>query len=106
MGMKIDIAGILKGAWNSIFVKDHIEKLSAARIAICRGCSMNSEHATKYLGYKSFRPDFHCTNCGCNLDMKTRCLSCECPLKKWLAVATEEEGQLIQTRLENEGESQ
>ena len=33
--------------------------------------------------YKTMRPDAHCANCGCTLSAKTKCLTCECPLKKW-----------------------
>jgi hypothetical protein len=46
------------------------------------------------------RPDEHCTNCGCTLAAKTRCLSCECPLKKWMAVVkTHEEEQQLRKEL-------
>jgi len=41
--------------------------------------------------------DEHCTDCGCPLDAKTKCLSCKCPKDKWLAVATEEEHEEIKS---------
>lgn len=100
--MKIDFKGILEGAWNSVFVKESIEKVAAERIAICRGCSKNSDHQKQYSGYKSFRPDFHCTVCGCDLHMKTRCMSCECPMHKWVAQASENDEQQIDDRLKSE----
>ena len=100
--MKVDIKGILEGAWNSVFIKGEIEKIAQERITICRGCSLNSEHQRKYNNYKTFRPDFHCTDCGCDLHMKTRCLSCECPKKKWLAHITQEEEFEINRKFEKE----
>jgi hypothetical protein len=103
--MKIDFKGILEGAWNSVFVKESIEKIANERDAICRGCSENSDHAKKYKGYKTFRPDFHCTVCLCDLHMKTRALSQACPKGKWLAQTDEESAYEIQQKLEKDGES-
>ena len=58
--------------------KAFIEHISNERIAICNSC----EHvSTKH---KTIRPDVHCIECGCTLSAKTKCLTCECPLKKWL----------------------
>ena len=59
--------------------KAFIEYTSQTRIAICEECD---KHSSKH---KSVRPDAHCTECGCTLSAKTKCLTCECPLKKWLA---------------------
>lgn len=70
---------------------------------ICRGCKYFSENRKKE-GYKTKRPDEHCTDCGCTLSAKTACLSCECPLegkeKKWQAVTTQEEYDGIKQSLE------
>jgi hypothetical protein len=58
--------------------KAFIEHVSNSRMAICNEC----EHvSTKH---KTIRPDVHCIECGCTLSAKTKCLTCECPLKKWL----------------------
>lgn len=67
--------------------KDFIEAVSAERMKICNDCSMIS---TKH---KTIRPDVHCTHCSCTLAAKTKCLTCECPLKKWLAINKEENEQ-------------
>jgi hypothetical protein len=99
--MKIDFKGLLEGAWNSVFVKDSIEKVHHERIEICRKCPFNSIIMKEENGYKSYRPDFHCTICGCNLDMKTRCMACECPTHKWEALVTEEQEKEIITKLDN-----
>lgn len=89
--MKIDFKGLMEGLKNSIFVKEEIEKLAKERTDICKGCSHNSDHQKQYNNYKTLRPDFHCTVCGCDLHMKTRCLACACPINKWLAQMTEDE---------------
>ena len=62
--------------------KAFIEHVSLERLAICQACD---EHSSNKKDYKSLRIDDHCTECGCMLSAKTKCLTCECPLKKWLA---------------------
>ena len=62
--------------------KAYIDDISLERLALCNECD---EHSANKKNYKSMRPDAHCTNCGCTLSAKTKCLTCECPLKKWLA---------------------
>lgn len=62
--------------------KDFIEHVSGERLTICNQCE---EHSSNKQNYKTLRLDAHCTNCGCTLSAKTKCLTCECPLKKWLA---------------------
>jgi hypothetical protein len=59
--------------------KAFIEDISLERLAICNECD---EHSSKH---SSIRPDAHCVECGCTLSAKTKCLTCECPLKKWSA---------------------
>jgi hypothetical protein len=58
-----------------------LEHVSSTRLATCNECE---EHSSNKKEYKSLRLDAHCTNCGCTLAAKTKCLTCECPLKKWL----------------------
>ena len=65
------------------------------RMEICEQCPHHSENAKKLNGYKTVRPDAHCTNCGCTLAAKTKCLSCECPLKRWEAILTDEQEEQI-----------
>lgn len=69
-------------------LKEQIKEAREARLAICNACELHSKNKK---GYKSSRPDEHCTECGCTLSAKTSCLSCECPLKKWIAVMTDEQ---------------
>lgn len=107
--MKIDIKGILEGINNSIFVKDSIEKIAEERISICRTCPYNSEVA-RANGDSIMRKDEHCLNCGCNLHLKTRALSAQCPLTPplWTSLASNEESQKILEVLEknNKDEAQ
>jgi hypothetical protein len=59
--------------------------VAAQRIAICDDCQFHSKR------HKTIRPDAHCTNCGCTLSAKTKCLSCACPINKWSSVMTREQ---------------
>jgi hypothetical protein len=61
--------------------KAFIEHVSVERMNICNACE---EHSSNKKDYKTIRLDVHCANCGCTLSAKTKCLTCECPLKKWL----------------------
>jgi len=51
-----------------------IETVAKERNIICMNCEYHSRF------HNTFRIDEHCTNCGCTLSAKTRCLSCKCPL--------------------------
>lgn len=101
--MKVDWKGLMEGAWNSMFVKQSVEKISQERTQICEGCSHNSDHQKKYNNYKTFRPDFHCTVCGCDLHMKTRSMSSECPMNKWQAHVSREQEYEINRKLDEDG---
>jgi len=102
--MKLSIKGILEGVWNSIFIKKEIEEIAEERTQICRECPMNSDHQKRFNKYKPLlhRTDFHCTVCGCDLHLKTRALSQECPLGKWKAHITQEEEFELTKKLEDE----
>lgn len=100
--MYINLKGILEGVWNSIVIKEAVEQTAKERINICKMCPMNSTEQKRLNNYKTFRPDFHCTVCGCDLHLKTRALSNDCPLGKWKAeISQEEEFELIK-KLEDE----
>jgi hypothetical protein len=75
-------------------LKELIEKTAQERINICLTCPRYSANAKKK-GYETIRPDIHCVECGCTLAAKTKCLSCECPLKKWEAHLTQEQEQQL-----------
>jgi hypothetical protein len=72
-------------------MKKLIHNVSEERLAICSVCPFHSKNHKTPL-----RPDNHCTDCGCNLEAKTSCLSCSCPQDEWEAVMSnpEEEDQL------------
>lgn len=89
----MQISKIVEGWRNHIIppeeLKEVIDNVSKERMEICNNC----EHvSTKH---KTLRLDVHCTNCGCTLAAKTKCLSCSCPLNKWKAVISEEQQKLI-----------
>lgn len=83
------IQQIVEGWKNVVFKKDDVEAVARLRMEICDACSYSSKNKPK--SEKTIRPDIHCTNCGCPLISKTRCMSCECPIGRWGAVKTEEE---------------
>jgi len=85
----INFSQIYEGWRNNIVppahLKDLIKTTGEERINICLNCPHHSRW------HKTARPDNHCTNCGCTLAAKTKCLSCSCPLDKWKAILTDEE---------------
>lgn len=67
-------------------MKNTIQQVSQERLSICDKCPFHSKfHKTP------LRPDAHCTDCGCNLEAKTACLSCSCPQDKWTAVVDDKQ---------------
>lgn len=98
--MNIDIAGIAQGVKNSIFIKEEIEKLSQYRLSICETCEHYSPNIKKR-GLQIFRRDKFCNDCQCNMFLKTRYVTAECPLggpksnyplekPKWLAISNDD----------------
>lgn len=85
----LNFSQIVEGWRNKLIPPAHLKELidatSEQRINICLSC----EHHSK--NHKTLRPDDHCTNCGCTLSAKTKCLSCSCPLKKWEAILSDEQ---------------
>jgi len=81
-------------------LKELINSTAEERINICLSCPHHSKN------HKSRRPDDHCTKCGCTLSAKTKCLSCSCPLEKWLATATGEEEEQLKKDLYGEESSE
>ena len=77
-------------------LRKQILEVSKERLVICRECEWHSSR------HSTLRPDEHCTDCGCLLRAKTKCLSCGCDQGKWDAVITEEEENFIN----NEGDEQ
>jgi uncharacterized paraquat-inducible protein A len=73
-------------------LKGLIKKTSEERMKICENCHYHSDNRKDY---SSIRLDKHCTNCGCTLSAKTKCLSCSCPINNWTAVLTQEQEEEI-----------
>jgi hypothetical protein len=83
------ISQIVEGWKNNLtpsqYLHTDIIKVAKERMSICNSCE---EHSSNKKDYKTIRPDAHCTNCGCTLAAKTKCLTCECPLRKWMSAQT------------------
>jgi hypothetical protein len=67
-------------------MKDMIQQVSKERLSICSKCPFHSKNH-----FTPLRPDAHCTDCGCNLEAKSACLSCGCPQDKWMAVVDDKQ---------------
>lgn len=85
-------------------MKEQIKSVSEGRMVICKECHYYSENRKKDGKYSTSRPDVHCTNCGCTLAAKTKCLSCSCPMKYWKAIMTDDQYDEIRNTLEDNGE--
>jgi len=75
-------------------LKDTIAKVGEERLEICKACNYHSKNRKDY---KTVRPDDHCTNCGCTLAAKTKCLSCSCPINKWGPLITQQQEEEMRT---------
>lgn len=91
---------IMEGLKNTMFKNDEVEIIAEKRLAICRSneCGFYDEHGTSEAVV--VKGSESCGNCGCNLKLKTRCLSCACPINKWLAVISEAENDLLNEETE------
>lgn len=102
----MEILEIVEGWRNHLFppkaLKEKIKEVSAHRLSICKNCDYNSDRA-KLKGYTSLRKDYHCTNCGCSLEPKSKCLKCACPINNWGAILNEEEDKIFEEQIKNEG---
>jgi hypothetical protein len=92
---------IFEGWRNHLFppeyLKERIKQIHDVRYAICIECELHSSR------HNTFRPDEHCTECGCPIHAKLKCLSCECGIHKWNAVLTQEQEEEITIRENDDG---
>jgi len=91
---------ILEGIKNNIFKSEHVEAEAALRIDVCNKCNFLDTSGSKCL-VPGTQPC--CGSCGCSLTLKTRSLSSECPEGKWPALMTEDEEDLLNQQLEEDG---
>jgi hypothetical protein len=95
----MNFSQIYEGWRNNLFPPSHIKELiretAERRINICLACPHHSKNHKTPL-----RPDDHCTHCGCTLAAKTKCLSCSCPLDRWMALMTEDEEENVKNILD------
>lgn len=80
-------------------MKQAIEDVSRERLDVCSKCEHYSENVRKK-GLSALRPDVHCTNCGCTLSAKTRCLSCSCPIGFWKEIVSQDEEESIKKKID------
>lgn len=93
----LDFGKIYEGWRNKLVppeqLKSLIKQTSEERLNICAKCPHHSKN------HKTVRPDAHCTYCGCTLSAKTACLSCKCPINKWMEVLNEKQEEQIKKQI-------
>jgi len=90
---------IYEGLKNTIFKKQYVEDISAARMELCRKCL--------HIDLEGSRCEVPGTNpccglCGCSLALKTRSLSSDCADEdniQWHAVLTQEQEDQLNNQL-------
>lgn len=83
-------------------MKEKIREIQNQRLEICKQCENNSTSGGISATIEAWS---YCKDCLCNLNAKSACMSCECPLKKWEAFITQEErAQMEQELKEEEGD--
>lgn len=87
---------ILEGIRNNIFKKADVEHIAAERMAICEACPHIDTTGDK-CAVPGTSPC--CGLCGCSLSLKTRALSAACDDKRWDAVLSEEEQDLVNRQI-------
>jgi hypothetical protein len=80
--MQVDVIKLIQGLNNSIFIKEQVEAVSRYRLDICNTCKHYSPNAdrTKMTFLQKARRDKFCTDCDCNMYLKSRSLAAKCPL--------------------------
>ena len=92
---------ILEGIRNNIFKKADVEHIAAERMSICNTCPHLDIEGTKCM-VPGTSPC--CSLCGCSMSLKTRALSASCDDKRWDAVVSEDEQELIDRQISLEDE--
>lgn len=94
---------IVEGITNSIFKKEDVEKVAAARLAICIECpsKLYTHDDSKGCIAPGTSP---CCNlslggCGCSLGFKTRSLSATCEKGHWDAELSQQEEDKLNAKL-------
>lgn len=91
---------IIEGITNSIFKREDVEEIAQQRMSICETCQLftNNDKGCLVPGTTPCCDETQ-GGCGCSLSLKTRALSSECPLGKWMAELTEEEEDKLNEKL-------
>ena len=93
---------ILEGIKNNIFKKADVEHIAAERMSVCEACPHLDIEGSKCV-VPGTGPC--CGLCGCSLSLKTRALSAGCDDKRWDAVLSEEEQELVDRQISLEDDT-
>jgi hypothetical protein len=91
---------IVEGIVNNIFKREDVEEIAQQRMQICMSCALYDVQGEGCM-VPGTQPccDENKGGCGCSLGFKTRSLSSDCPLGKWMAELTEEEENKLNEKL-------
>lgn len=102
---------IWEGLKNNVFKQDHIETIYNERLAICTACKLYDPKGegcviggtqpccNKNLTIEDVIDGLEKQGCGCSLSLKLRSLSSDCPARKWLAVTTSQDEDMIKQQI-------
>jgi hypothetical protein len=93
---------ILEGIRNNIFKKADVEHVAAERMETCLTCPHIDTEGSKCM-VPGTSPC--CGLCGCSLSLKTRSLSSYCDDKRWDAVLSQEEQELVDRQISLEDDT-
>ena len=91
---------IAEGIKNNIFKSSHVEQIAFYRQEICNFCNYIDIKGDS-CAVRGTQPC--CSQCGCCLKLKVRSLSSECPKGFWKAELTQEEEDLLNNKLRENG---
>jgi hypothetical protein len=91
---------IVEGIVNNIFKREDVEEIAQQRMQICMSCALYDVQGEGCM-VPGTQPccDENKGGCGCSLGFKTRSLSSDCPLGKWMAELTKEEENKLNEKL-------
>tara|TARA_R100000742_G_C4273376_1_gene92906 strand:+ start:717 stop:1055 length:339 start_codon:yes stop_codon:yes gene_type:complete len=93
---------IAEGIKNNVFRREHVEAIATDRFQHCIKCGLFDAE-----GKSCVAPGTQpcCADCGCSLAFKVRSMASECPKGYWDAVVSEEQEEIINNQIEENGKT-
>jgi len=90
---------IAEGVKNLLIKSKHVEEVAAHRLSICNDCDFIDKEGSDCVA-PGTQPC--CKKCGCCLAVKTRCMSCKCPMDMWVEMMDKEVWLELKNNIDNE----